>query len=291
LFTGEITPTKSGLKDRRRMFFDEMIEKDKNKIVNFFIKNKILIVSDILKGRGKFSAGWILVALIITKESRWVLKSINHAMNIFADGEEVVVTEKIHGTNCKIGNVCGVDIFAGSMEVRRKRPVNKESGAPASFNDPEMKQNIYWFPWSLPGVADLINSLCKNNTKVITLYGEVYGSQIQSLAYGLKGELGFRAFDLNVDGKYLDWDEFESLCKQYGVLTVPVLYRGPFSMEKMKELAEGDSTLPNAVHLREGIVVKPIHERTHPKIGRVVLKYISIAYDLSRHKDKDTKDM
>lgn len=87
LFTGEIRPTKSGLRDPRRMFFNEMNENDKRKVVDFFAKNKILIVSDILKGRGKFSAGWMLVVLITNNESRWVLKSINHAMNVFADGE------------------------------------------------------------------------------------------------------------------------------------------------------------------------------------------------------------
>lgn len=87
LFTGEIAPTKSGLRDGRRIFFDEMSEGDRKKIIDFFTKNKILIVSDILKGRGKFSAGWMLVALVMPKESRWILKSINHAMNVFADGE------------------------------------------------------------------------------------------------------------------------------------------------------------------------------------------------------------
>ena len=86
IFTGEITPTKSGLKDKRRMFLTEMSESDQKKIINYFTKNKILVVSDILKGRGKFSAGWMLVALVANGESSWVLKSINHAMNVFADG-------------------------------------------------------------------------------------------------------------------------------------------------------------------------------------------------------------
>ncbi len=86
LFTGEITPVKSGLKDKRRMLLSEMDGSDQEKIVDYFTKNKILVVSDILKGRGKFSAGWMLVALVANSESRWVLKSINHAMNVFADG-------------------------------------------------------------------------------------------------------------------------------------------------------------------------------------------------------------
>jgi RNA ligase (TIGR02306 family) len=213
-------------------------------------------------------------------------------VTVFTDGEEVVVTEKLHGTNCKVGIVRGVDVFGGSMEIRRKRPVNEETGAPLTFEDPEMKRNVYWFPWSIPGVASLICALCeKNNTKVIILYGEVYGSPVQSLFYGLNGKLGFQAFDLSVDGKYLNWDDFEALCKKYDVPTVPVLYRGPFSLAKMKELADGDSTVTGAGHIREGIVVKPVVERTHPKVGRVALKYIGIVYDLSRHKEKDTRDV
>ena len=87
VYTGEIKPTKAGLKDKRRMFLSEMSEEDQKKIVDFFDRNKILIVSDILKGRGKFSAGWMLVALATGGESRWVLKSINQAMNVFAEGE------------------------------------------------------------------------------------------------------------------------------------------------------------------------------------------------------------
>lgn len=87
LFTGEAEPSrKEGLKDERRMFLNEMSKEDQIKLIDFFTKNKILVVSDILKGRGKFSAGWMLVALILPEENRWVLKSINHAMNAFADG-------------------------------------------------------------------------------------------------------------------------------------------------------------------------------------------------------------
>jgi len=101
LFTGEIRPTRSGLRDSRRMFFDEMTESDQKKIIDFFTKNKFLVVSDILKGRGKFSAGWMLVVLIANGETRWVLKSINHAMNIFSNGEVKITS---HGS-LKIGKI------------------------------------------------------------------------------------------------------------------------------------------------------------------------------------------
>ena len=85
-FTGETKPTIKSVKDKRRTLLSEMEESDKEKIINFFEKNKILIISDLLKGRGEFSADWVLVILKINRESTWVLKSINEAMNVFGGG-------------------------------------------------------------------------------------------------------------------------------------------------------------------------------------------------------------
>jgi hypothetical protein len=87
LFTGEIEPTLKNLKDPRRMLLSEMGEDDQKKILDFFEENKILIVSDLLKGRGEFSADWVLVILKVNGESTWILRSINEAMNIFGGGE------------------------------------------------------------------------------------------------------------------------------------------------------------------------------------------------------------
>ncbi len=92
-FTGEIEPTKKGLRDKRRVLLSEIDENDQNKIIGFFEKNKILIISDLLKGRGEFSADWVLVVLKINNESTWVLKSINEAMNVFGSGD-VRITER-----------------------------------------------------------------------------------------------------------------------------------------------------------------------------------------------------
>jgi len=93
LFTGEIKPTAKNLKDPRRMLLSEMSEGDQNKIINFFEKNKILIVSDLLKGRGEFSADWVLVILKVNGESSWILKSINEAMNIFGQGDVKIANQ------------------------------------------------------------------------------------------------------------------------------------------------------------------------------------------------------
>lgn len=94
-FTGESKPddTKIDLRDERRMFLDEISEEEQKKVVDFFEKNKMLVVSDILKGSGKFSAGWMLVAYKSKTESKWTLKSINQAMNVFGNGD-VCITNR-----------------------------------------------------------------------------------------------------------------------------------------------------------------------------------------------------
>jgi hypothetical protein len=102
LFTGEIPPYKEDVRDSRRMFLDEMTENEQKEILDFINKNKILIVSDILKGRDKFSADWMLV--ILKKDSNsyeWALKDINSVMNIFGK-DDVFITKK---GSLKIGNI------------------------------------------------------------------------------------------------------------------------------------------------------------------------------------------
>ena len=100
-YTGEVKSNKKDLRDPRRMFFDEMLPEEVSKVLSFFTKNKILIVSELIKGRGIFSAGWMLVALKLGDEVRWTLKSINHALNIFSEGE-VLITKQ---GNLRIGKI------------------------------------------------------------------------------------------------------------------------------------------------------------------------------------------
>jgi hypothetical protein len=86
------------------------------------------------------------------------------------------------------------------------------------------------------------------------------------------------------DGKFLDVDEFMDKCDRYDIPRVPVLYRGPFDMVKMEELAEGNSVLAEKngeIHVREGCVIRPILERQDLTIGRVTLKLVGNGYYLS----------
>lgn len=103
-FTGEIKNENINLKlkDSRRMFLNEINPNEVNELINFFSENKILIITDLLKGRGKFAAEWMLV---INKNENnninWILKSMNSVLNYFGKGK-VIITKK---GNLKIGQI------------------------------------------------------------------------------------------------------------------------------------------------------------------------------------------
>ncbi len=202
--------------------------------------------------------------------------------DVIREGEEVVATEKIHGTNCRVGFVVDgeqVVPMAGSKGLRRKEPETDEA----------KRLNTYWYPHTLPAVAALLADLRQTGHEQAVLYGEVYGRGIQSYTYG-QNTIAFRAFDLMVDGRFLDHDAFDALCRRHGVDVVPVVYRGPFSLATIRRLSEGDSLVGGA-EPREGLVVRPVVERQDVRIGRVILKYVSDVYLFGKAAEQDTTDL
>lgn len=96
LFTGELNPKKysgkTGIKrfrDERRLFLNEMPETIQKEIIKFFKRNQIMIINDIIKGRGGLSADWVLVTKLNRENmtTTWTLRDINVAMNFFGGGE------------------------------------------------------------------------------------------------------------------------------------------------------------------------------------------------------------
>jgi RNA ligase (TIGR02306 family) len=196
------------------------------------------------------------------------IENLRNFPDVLAPGEEVAVTEKIHGTNARIGWVEG-KLLAGSHGLQRRRPAPEE-----------IATNTYWFPSTLEPVQSLLDELRREGHAVAILYGEIYGSRVQSLHYGKRDGLGFAAFDVLVGEHYLDYDDFAALCARHGVATVPLLERGPFSLERVAALSRGKTTLPDQ-HIREGVVVRPVVERFDPEVGRAILKYLSDDYLLN----------
>ncbi|UUM20089.1 MULTISPECIES: hypothetical protein [unclassified Mycoplasma] len=101
-FTGELPPYNQDTKDKRRMFMDEFSQSERNTLLDWLDNNKLTIISDILKGRGEFSAEWVLVVQKINQNSKWTLKNINQVINYYLSDGKVKISPR---GSIKIGRV------------------------------------------------------------------------------------------------------------------------------------------------------------------------------------------
>lgn len=203
--------------------------------------------------------------------------------NVFEVGEQVVVTEKIHGTNFRAGWVkfhadtwwkkikafLGVapkwDFVYGSHNVQLQNTVLYKG----AYNE---ACNVYAEAVKKYRLKDLL-------APGEVIYGEIYGDGIQKgYTYGCeKGVRKFVAFDIMRDDKWLDHRDFLVTCAQMNLPVVPILYAGPYSALLTKKLVDGDSVLAPTQKVREGVVVRPLSEET-TYMGRKILKFISDEY-------------
>ena len=194
---------------------------------------------------------------------KYDVEDYNNRTNLLSEGEEVVITEKLHGCNGRFVFADG-KMFCGSRtEWKLEDPTNLWWRA--------LKDN----PW--------IEEVCRANPEHV-LYGELLGVQ-GGFPYGAKGNVPFRVFDVLYKSDFLPFDEAVLLvtltndCQTTDENRwVPLIYRGPLKVEDAKAFAEGQTTVPDATHIREGVVVQPVPDRIHPRYGRIKLKMVSNTY-------------
>lgn len=219
--------------------------------------------------------------------TRWVdIENLKRHPDIFTPGEAVVATEKIHGTCCLITYVRDTDELVVTSKGFGEKNLALE----------EDDGNLYWRAVKQYGLRDKLKALSEDtfadNVISVAVFGEVYGAGVQDLAYGKAASrdetLGYAAFDLAINfetcGKvWWNAGKFEELMQEFGFPAVPVLYEGPFDLEKLIEVASGPTVLGDGAHIREGIVIRPRLE-CHSDVlgGRKIAKLVSDAY-LLRH--------
>ena len=205
----------------------------------------------------------------------WVdIENIQRYPEIFEPGEPVVLTEKLHGTACLV-TYAAAD---GRAQVSSKGFGSKGL---ALKEDP---RNLYWravLGHDVPAVAARIAE--KLGATRVGIFGEVYGAGVQDLAYGADGRsetLGYAVFDLSaqIDGQVRWLDPAAVLDGELPL--VPRLYEGPYDVETVLGLASGRETVSGReLHLREGVVIRPVTERYSPVVGgRAIAKAVSPAY-------------
>lgn len=212
--------------------------------------------------------------------------------DVLETGQEVEITEKIHGANIRFTHQ-GFRLYVGS----RNQWIN------------ESDTDVYWkavhdHPW--------LRVLCKRNPGII-FYGELYGRTqkmrgYESPLYGVEDKQNevviFDAFDtttntfLNRDARQLaigsafafNWwerfkntfgshyrDEVQEITRGLFYAVPPAFYLGPFRKDLVNTYVTG-RTLYGVDHPREGIVIRPTKEIWHPEVGRVIFKVVSPEY-------------
>lgn len=215
------------------------------------------------------------------------LENAKNYPNLFEEGEEVVITEKIHGTNFR----CGYVPFNADTFVKK---IKKFFGLAPKFEfvygsrNMQLQNQVFYTGYYDSNVyADIVKKydlrdILKEGEVV---YGEIYGDGIQkNYSYGLVNEKALTIFDVMVNEQYLDSDKLSEFTFIRDLPLVPVLYKGKFSLTEAKEFTKGDSVLASNQKIREGVVIKPAQE-SKTYIGRKILKLISDDYLMKDNSD------
>lgn len=209
------------------------------------------------------------------------IENIRHYHSLFKEGEDVIITEKVHGSNWRAGYLKRgsrnlferivawlfgqYEFVYGSHNVQLTA-FKKHSGF--YKGDPYGR---------IVEKYDIKNKLPKDTV----IYGEVYGKGIQDLTYG-KEEIDLVVFDVMQDGKYLGYHAMIDFCKARSLPVVPLLYVGQYSEDVLKKCTEGKSRIC-PTQIREGCVVRSFNEENDMRIGRKMLKSISEEYLLRQN--------
>lgn len=203
--------------------------------------------------------------------------------DLFEEREQVIVQEKVHGTNSR----AAVLPYSPNTLLKKIKLFLKLSPSTENCygsNNVEISANTSYKGYygediygSVFAKLDVFNKIKLGET----VFGEIIGPSIQkNYEYGLK-EHKFLLFDVKVlqedsTQKWLNPDEVEQFAKERGFDMVPILYKGPFNKEFVKSLASGPSLYCKEQKVIEGVVVKALNYDIEG--NKKALKVINPAY-------------
>ncbi|OYD94516.1 RNA ligase (ATP) [Nostoc sp. 'Peltigera membranacea cyanobiont' 210A] len=187
-------------------------------------------------------------------------ENLKRYKNILIEGEEVVVTEKLHGNNFTVlVDADGTTKIGSHNYFWKNSEFNKKLVYIRAYNENEAFQKLP------PGTQ---------------IFGEIYG--VQDIKYGLNnGNIGIAIFAVRRGSYFLNYSDFVTFCEEFALPRVPVLYIGAYTWGAVSQFNNANSVVsPDCI--MEGVIVQPVIEKMHPEIGRVVLKLISDRYLLRK---------
>ncbi|MBE3000662.1 RNA ligase (ATP) [Nocardiopsis sp. HNM0947] len=210
---------------------------------------------------------------------RWIeIENVKRYPDVFEPDEPVVATEKIHGTACLYTYVAATgEGFVSS----------KGQGA-KNLALAHAEDNLYWKAVTAHGVPEAARKAAERfGADRVGVFGEVFGSGVQDLAYGETGRSehpGYAVFDIRVDADgtrtWIDAADLPALLEDLDLPQAPTVYEGPYDEAELLAAAQGEETWSGGgLHLREGVVVRPARERfSNVLVGRAIAKFVSDAY-------------
>lgn len=195
------------------------------------------------------------------------IESARKYLNCFLPNEEIVLLEKLHGSNaafCHDGN----KLIVKSRNYYKRRD----------------EEDMWWDAAIRYSLEDKLSKY-----PMLVFFAECIG-QVKGFRYNSEvkeGSLCTKLFFFDVwdikQSKYLDYDDSKNLIINAGLDPVPELYRGSWTdKNNMYAYSEGMTNL-GGKHIREGWVMKPIKERYEPKLdGRWQVKLVSETYNLQK---------
>jgi RNA ligase (TIGR02306 family) len=194
---------------------------------------------------------------------------VRRYLDCLQHGEEVVITEKIHGSNAAF-------VHDGTRLWVKSRNHYKR-----------MRTGDEW--WGIAQRYELEQKL--RSTPHMVVFGEMYGL-MKGFRYDTVPDssgrkhvpkiLFFDVWDVK-RASFLSFDDRLRFLAERGLDPVPLLYRGPWlGRDAMYPLAEGPTALGRA-HVREGWVLTTAQERYEPALqSRMQVKLVGEGYNLQK---------
>lgn len=208
------------------------------------------------------------------------------------NGGDWVVTEKVHGANFSIW-YDGVQFKFGKRTAFVGSGSKLENGG--YYTHPIGKDSFYNWATAveqdnvLSKIEHIYNSYCNEESTMI-VYGELFGGsyphkdveipKVQCVQKGVfySPKQHFYAFDIKIDGKFVDFFTFDIMCRSNDLFYAKALITG--TLEECLEypndkcsFVPGWLELPEIENnIMEGVVIKPIFPSYFPNGERVILK-------------------
>lgn len=210
-------------------------------------------------------------------------------VNEFEQGEDVIITEKIHGSQC---------IMAYNFEQDQKL-VSSKGMLKQGLSIEESTDNSYWRGAINDQIFEKIKEVFTAGT--IQIFGEIIPIQ-SGYDYGQSKET-IRIFDIRVDGNSIPYNQIPD---QFIKSWAPIVYIGPLTLVEKEVVIYSDiesggtihktrieKFLPDEIlkmceglelvsgktkHIREGVVIRPIIDRRAKDNTQLRLKIINPAY-------------